>query len=122
VQAFDPAGNEVNIEFTLESAGRRLLRLTYNAKLDGSTPVQAGTALVKRYGAATEGRPEIGRMSWRNSARAYDLESPRLGAVIDEDSIMLFLDQSVDYGKEDFRRMEARAAELAASKGGGLRF
>lgn len=122
VQAFDPAGNEVNVEFTLEPAGPRLSRLTYNAKLDGSTPVQAGSALVKRYGNATEGQPGLGHMSWRNSARAYDLASPRLNAVIDEDSIMLFLDQSVDYGKEAFRHMEARAAELAASRGGGLRF
>ncbi len=122
VQAFDPAGNEVNLEFTLQPAGPRLSKLTYNAKLDGSTPVQAGDALVKRYGSATEGRPGPGHMSWRNSARAYDLASPRLGAVTDNDSIMLFLDQSVDYGRAAFERMEARAAELAISKGGGLRF
>jgi len=122
VQAFDPAGNEVNVEFTLEPSGPRLSRLTYNAKLDGGTPVQAGNALVKRYGVATAGQPGPGHMSWKNSSRAYDLASPSLGAVIDDDSIMLFLDQSVDYRKEAFRRMEARAVELAASKGGGLRF
>lgn len=122
VQAFDAAGNEINLEFTLEPVGPRLSRLTYNAKLNGTTPAQAGAALVGRYGRPIEGQPGTGHMSWKNSAEPYDPTTPRLGAVIDEDSIMLFLDQSTNYGKEAYRRIEARASEIASSRGGGVRF
>lgn len=119
VQAFDPAGAELKLEFTLEPGGPRLSDLTYTARLDGSTRDQAIAALVARYGPPTGNGLTVW---WADSARAVDLDSPRLSAVIDGSSMTLFLRQSPNYVQAARKRLNDRAQQIAAARGGGVRF
>lgn len=119
VQAFDPAGNELKLEFTLEPGGPKLSDITYTARLDGTTRDDAIKTLIARYGPPTASDLTV---YWVNGRSDADPASPRLNAVLDGGSMTLFLRQSADYRQGAKRRLEARAQQIAASKGGELRF
>ena len=100
----------------------RLSRLTYDAKLNGASPTQAGAALIAKYGRPMQGEAGVGYIAWKNSARSYDPTTPALTGSISDDGLSLTLQQSTNSRLEAYRRMEARASELAAGRGGGVRF
>ena len=123
VQGVDAAGDRISCEFTLEPSGPKLSRLEYATRLDGSSRQQAVEALVRKYGALTRTRMTApDDVSWSNAIGPLDNSSPTMNAVIDQDRMTLFLVQSVDYGQTARRRLEERAQQLAAARGGGVRF
>ncbi len=122
VQGVDAAGDRLGLEFTLEPSGPKLSRIEYNTRLDGSTRAQTIAALVRKYGPLAPPRAAPESISWSNATKALDNSSPELIAVIDDDSMALSLTQSVDYGQAARKRLEDRAQQIAATRGGGVKF
>lgn len=119
VEAFDPAGNQLKLEFTLEPSGPKLSDITYTAKLNGMTKDQTVAALTTKYGPPSANGLTI---QWNNKRSFSDNTSPTLNVVIDGNSMTLFLRQSVAYGLAAKKRMDERAQQIAATNGGGVKF
>lgn len=122
-QGSDAVGNRLSCEFTLEPDGPRLSHLEYTTRLDGSTRQQAVDALVRKYGPITRTRMSApDDVSWSNASGPLDNSSPRMTAVIRDDRMTLFLTRSLDYTQAAQKRLEERAAQIAAARGGGVKF
>ena len=122
VQGVDAAGDELKCEFTLEPAGPRLSRLEYRAKLNGTAQDQAFQALARKYGPPSGHYDDAISRSWSNAVGPVDNSSATLFAFVDGSLVALTLTQSPDYVQTARKRLEARAQQLAASRGGGVRF
>ncbi len=121
-QAFDPEGDELKCEFTLEPSGPKLSRIEYRAKLDGLTQAQAQAALARKYGLPTGNLDDVMLRSWSNATKFGDGSSPSLYSAIDAGMMSLTLSQSSDYTNAAQRRLLDRAQQIAAARGGGVRF
>lgn len=122
VQGSDPAGAVVTFEFTSEPSGPKLSRMVYVARLDGATRQQTIDALVAKYGTPVKKDLSIDYMAWSDTSSPLDTSSPTLSAIVDGSRMTLTLTQSLDHQQAARGRLAARAREIAASRGGGVKF
>lgn len=116
-----PDGSHIALTFTLEPSGPRLSLIQYRARLNGMTKAQFAAALVKKYGPYLPGG---GSFVWVNPPATLGVwyPSPSLFGIVSESSASLDLSAAQKYRDEMKRRLEARAQQIAASKGSGVRF
>ncbi len=112
-------GESFIFSFTLEPTGPKLSRLVMEAKLNGQTPEQVRSALFAKYGKPGE--------DWRwCDGSCSNVLGPPSSAHLDYNifgsTLTLTLDAGKAYATGAQKALEARAQQIAAKHGDGVRF
>jgi hypothetical protein len=120
-QGFLPDGSSMLLTFTLEPSGPKLSEIAYTTKLNGMSEEQFISAATAKYG------PYDGKVllyAWRNGVRDMlrQGKEPYLFVSVDGGTVNMTLHQSSDYLNAAEAKLKARAQEIAAKEGSGVRF
>ncbi len=111
-------GEQFIFTFTLEPGGPKLSRLNYEARLNGQTPEQVHSALIAKYGPLTDSYRWCSDGCGMLGART----APFMTMNIFNSKLTLTLDAGQRYSDNARRVLEARAQQIAAKRGDGVRF
>lgn len=115
-------GSSIQLTFTLEPVGPRLSTIGYNAKADGMTKEQFAAAIIKKYGVADINSG--GGWTWQGGSKNFFAPSSSavMVALFSESGATFDLHQSGDYSAAMKKALDARAQQIASSRGGGVKF
>lgn len=117
---YAPDRSYLHVDALQEPSGSRVWSVSYITGLNGSTPEQALAAAVARYGSYSQN--DAGTYIWCGPNKHWTFADDKLSLSFSDDKAHFVLEKSTNFFNVNSNSVKVRAQQIAASRGGGVKF